>query len=443
MSGSELKLKEFSNITYKVTRKDRSKNTLTLQRYRTEIIEGYNNFLQYVNSVYQLATSGQKGTLDSRLTHAKQLVEQCFDILKCEYTWPNDFYEPIDIELVGNLPNIPELSVINENPRGEHSNEKNTISTEQNKPDGNPQSEPKREENTKFEMNSLELFNVVNRQFRQNYSGEPLGLTTFIDAVEILETFATTADLRKDLLRYLTAKLEGRAREYITDTIVSIEQFKRVLRDNIQPENSKVIEGRIASLRYAYSKQGEFSAKAEELADALRRTLIIEGMTPKKANEISVDKTIELCRKSTNSDLVKSVLASSSFKSPKEVIAKLITESDATIKEQKVLKYNQFTHNAQRGNSRGNGRGNYFNRGRGNRGYHYGDVQNNGNSRGNYQRGRGYGRGNNRYHNNNGRYNGNGYNNQNQNNSGPNIRVAQAGNGQGPQEIHMGGTGNQ
>lgn len=287
MSGSELKLKEFSNITYKVTRKDRSKNTLTLQRYRTEIIEGYNNFLQYVNSVYQLATSGQKGTLDSRLTHAKQLVEQCFDILKCEYTWPNDFYEPIGIELVGNVPNISGLSVINENPRGEHSNEKNTISTEQNKPDGNPQSEPKREENTKFEMNSLELFNVVNRQFRQNYSGEPLGLTTFIDAVEILETFATTADLRKDLLRYLTAKLEGRAREYITDTIVSIEQFKRVLRDNIQPENSKVIEGRIASLRYAYSKQGEFSAKAEELADALRRTLIIEGMTPRKANEIS------------------------------------------------------------------------------------------------------------------------------------------------------------
>lgn len=126
--------------------------------------------------------------------------------------------------------------------------------------------------------------------------------------------------------------MEGRAREFVSDDLTTIAQLKNVLTENIRPENSKVIEGRIAMLRYTFSKKEEFATRVENLADALRRTLIIEGMTAAKATEISIDKTVEVCRKSTNSDVVKSVLAAGTFRSPKEVVAKLITENETHVK---------------------------------------------------------------------------------------------------------------
>lgn len=210
-------------------------------------------------------------------------------------------------------------------------------------------------------MDAIQLFNAVNRQFTGSYSGDPLGLTAFIDGIEILEDFADTPALKNSLLKFLKSKLDGRAREFISNDVVSIRDFKSILRANIVPENSKVIEGRILSLRYAYSKQEDFASKAEQLADSLRRTLIIEGMTSAKANEISIEKTVELCRKSTTSDLVKAVLASGNFNSPKEVIAKLIVESDTHVKEQQILrcqKVNGRNSSMAFGNgSRPNGRG--------------------------------------------------------------------------------------
>lgn len=245
-------------------------------------------------------------------------------------------------------------------------------------------------------------------------------------------------------MKYVKAKCEGRAREIVND-VNTIEDFRNVLRENIFPENSKVIEGRIISLRYAYSRQEEFATKAEELADALRRTLIIEGMTAAKANEISIDKTVQLCRKSANSDLVKSVLASTAFRTPKEVIAKMITESDTHVKEQQILRCQKFGKN-QNGNNAGysgkRGRGNGNQRNNGQNGNFNNFNSNQGRQNGNY-RGRGdqRGRGNNRrYDNSNYRgYQNNQYQNHGgQNNSGSHVRVAHSGNEAGPQQMNMG-----
>lgn len=301
-------------------------------------------------------------------------------------------------------------------------------------------------------MTVIELFNAVNRQFTQKYSGDPLGLTSFIDAVDLLSEFATTNPLKASLLKFIKAKLDGRAREFISDNVNTVDELKRVLRENIFPENSKVIEGRILSLRYAYSKQEEFAAKAEELADALRRTLIIEGMTSAKANEISIEKTVQLCRKSTNSDLVKSVLASTAFRGPKEVIAKLITESDTHVKEQQILRCQKFTRgNGNNNGKRGRGGNNNGSKQNGQYGNNFSNGSNGGRGRqnGNYRgRGGNRGRGNGRpYQNSN--Y-GNGYSNNqyqndfsNRNNNGPNVRMAHSGNELVPHQLNMGAPPNQ
>lgn len=132
-------------------------------------------------------------------------------------------------------------------------------------------------------------------------------------------------------------------------------------------------------------------------------------MTPSKANEISIDKTVQLCRKSTNSDIVKSILSSAHFDSPKEVIAKMITENDTCVKEKQILKFTK-TQNGKNGNQKWRGRGRNNNQ-NGNSQNNQGQNDNNrhnGNQRGKSQKWRGNGR---QYNNS----NSNGYNNRNSN----------------------------
>lgn len=89
-----------------------------------------------------------------------------------------------------------------------------------------------------------------------------------------------------------------------------------VLTKNIKFDNSKVLEGRILALKLSNNTAEDFAQKAENLADLLRCSLVFEGINPEKANEITIDKTVELCRSNTNSGLVKSVLESTKFDTP-------------------------------------------------------------------------------------------------------------------------------
>lgn len=463
--SSELQIEQtkFNNVAKLMLKTELSTNIDTLTGYRTQIITAYNNFVKFINSRYHAVKNNEKHILDDALVKIRQSFLKCLHQLKCTYEVPNDLFELIPENKIGQIHsqqevitgsepdvkdktgNIIKSQNITEKPKSDVTKENNNLklllgtqTVIKNTTVGTVGTSgvssqtvitpPKRTIN----MDALNLFNAVNQQFKKPYSGDPLALTTFLDGVDILSEFANTAVLQTSLLKYLKAKLDGRAREIITDDVNTITLLKQKLQANIIPENSKIIESRITSLRYAYSKQEEFASKAEELADALRRTLIIEGMTEKKANEISIDRTVQLCRKSTHSDLVKSVLASTSFKSPKEAIAKLITESDATVKEQQILRFQRFDRN-NTNNARGK-RGNAQNRypNQGNRNF----AENRHNNRG---RGFGYRGGRGRMYNgpnrafNNRNQNQNAYGQYNNNNANPAVRVANAGNEPGPQ----------
>lgn len=199
-------------------------------------------------------------------------------------------------------------------------------------------------------------------------------------------------------------------------------------------------------------KQEEFASRAEELSDALRRTLVFEGIPAKIAEEKTVEETIKLCRKFTNTDVGKAVLDAATFKTPKEVIAKLITSNDQGAKDKQILHYRQNNQRQQsaRGKfGRGRGQQNY----RGGRGSYqnsnggYNGRYNNFRGRNNY-RGRGgngnnYGRGFYQNGNNNNRYQGPSQNNGNWRvNNNQNVRLAQSGNALVPQTMLMGGQQN-
>lgn len=50
-----------------------------------------------------------------------------------------------------------------------------------------------------------------------------------------------------------------------------------------------------------------------------------------------MEKTVEVCRRQAKSEAVRSVLAAANFKSPAEVVAKLITEQDTVNKERREI----------------------------------------------------------------------------------------------------------
>ncbi|XP_036340890.1 putative uncharacterized protein DDB_G0272516, partial [Rhagoletis pomonella] len=99
--------------------------------------------------------------------------------------------------------------------------------------------------------------------------------------------------------------------------------------------------------------------RVEELSDALERSLIIEGMTQSKAHEMAVEQTVNVCRLNTRSDLVKSILSSTTFSDSKDVVAKMIVEQNNQVKERQV--YNNNADNSRYSNNGSRHNGNNFN----------------------------------------------------------------------------------
>lgn len=479
MSQLQKEYEKFNLVSKRILKENLSINHNTLTEYRWQIIEAYNIFVKFIaDNVYRVKQADQ-ATLAEKLKTVRTKFAACLDALKCTYVLPENIYEIIDGETIGSVPvtesEIPSsatISNIQTNASREDSESERVEREarekiqreareraereERERADREARERAEREERESAERQNREiimaelkaqreLLEIVNGQIRKPYDGDPLTLQTFLTGVNIATDFANTELLKSKLVIYVTGRLEGRAREIIGDGVGSIEELVAKLKDAIKPENSKIIEARIASLHYTYSRQEEFAAKTEELADALRRTLIIEGMTPQKANEMTIDRTIQLCRKSTNSDVVKAVLCAAQFNNAKEVVAKLITSNDECVKERQILRYQKdngrnntvrgkFNKNRGYQNQRG-GRGSYNNAnnnsyGSYNNNKHYDNNnyrgKNNFKGRNNYG-GRGYNQNNNRYQapttN-----NGNWRVNQNQN-----VRLAQSGNGPIPQ----------
>ncbi|XP_036341252.1 myb-like protein H [Rhagoletis pomonella] len=193
---------------------------------------------------------------------------------------------------------------------------------------------------------------------RENYNGDPLALESFIDKINLIEDFADE-NLNTTFISFLKSKLEGKAREAIPTEVSSVRQIKDALRNRIKPDNSKVVAGKIASLHVINNNYTEFAKRVEELSDALERSLIIEGMTQSKAHEMAVNQTVNVCRLNTRSDLVKSILSSTTFSDSKDVVAKMIVEQNNQVKECQV--YNNNADNSRYSNNGSRHNGNNFN----------------------------------------------------------------------------------
>lgn len=450
--------REFQNVCKRVLKKNLSTNPERHREYLTDLVSTYNAVIAYVESFHESLDSIEREIFRNDWIYLRDKVISVFAKLNVSIGAPRSFFSPLLIgDILGNYSenNTPEdlpENRITPDPRPSISNTEPPRLTrnkfvQTTKPVFKPRALSFSDselyygfselfhDSTMAPLTSVEFIRIAAQTINRNYDGNPLGLSAFINSVELLKELSN-AEVAAIFLRFVKSKLEGKALESVPADAANVDEIITALRQQIQPDNSKVVAGRLLALKPDKAKMTDFSEQAEKLAEALQRSLIIEGISRDKAREMTIDKTVEVCRSAARSDLVKAVLASTKFDSPKEAIAKFIVETSTEEKEKQVLAYRTFQRQNGRRSNRYNGnksvRGkfnnNYSNRnnsgnngGRGNNGYNNNNnYRNSGNNRSNRDNSNGNGRGRNNYGNN----NGGGYRGNNGNNN-RNVRYAE------------------
>lgn len=444
MSGERLfeKLKElkreFINSTKKVLKEKVSTNPNTLRAYVIEITENYNNLVEYIENVYTVFGEKEKQVLNEQFTYVRGKLAESYLKLQCNYVISDKFCAKIQIEQESELDEslnyesfILEIKEESEVLKVDLKTDEKLVSVQDSNSNSNLHLIPENSINNKMvDLTKLELLKLCAGTINQNYEGDPLKLESFINAIKLLETMATTTELQSTLVSFIKTKLVGKALEYMPTGTLTTDQIITVLREKIRPESSKIIEGRLAALRSDRQSLQNFSKMAEELAENLKRSLIMEGMTVEKANEVTIDRTVKMCRSSAKNDLTRAVIASTKFSEPKEVISTFIVEIGQEVEERQILAY----RSQKKRNNNNNNRNQYQNQNR-NRGNNY--NRNNNNNYNNNHKNHGY-RGKKRYNNNDN--NNNNYNNRQSNDNdrngsngnSRNVRYTSSGNERRP-----------
>lgn len=367
---------EFRRVCKRVLKTNLTANASKHEEYLTDLVLAYNAIIAYVSDFYENFADNRQEAYKKEWIYFRDKILLVFGKLNISHEPPTDFFILLEIDNI--LHNYRE-----NNP--EVTNE------------------------TTMALTSVDFIRIAAQTINHNYDGNPLGLNSFINSVKLLQELSND-NVRGIFVRFVKSKLEGKALETIPENANDVDEIIAALKNQIRPDNSKVIAGRLLALKPDRAKLVEFSEQAEKLADALQRSLIIEGISQAKAGEMSIEKTVEVCRSAARSDLVKSVLASTKFESPKEVIAKYIVESSTEEREKQILAYRAYQKQNKRGNRyNGNNNNQTANRGRNN------------NRNGNGGRNNRYGNGGrNNYNNNSQNRNGNGRNGYNENNRGRN-----------------------
>lgn len=393
-----------------------TKNADKLLNYKISIVNAHNELVKYIASYYNKFNNDSKKIICEKIKANRTRIDNCFEILQLTFKWEENLVKQIEVDQITSLTTSDHSDQDSENlgvsdtEAGPSTDLHKTDSLEQqevteqdkttnsitdfdqeeetgnltindtnteviiddlNQVDIDEFSTPEQERTLNdFTMTQTkaEFLKTASSILNSKFSGDPLKLSSFLSEVELVCELAEAAN-KPLCLRFVLAKLDGKALECIPNNPQTIEEVVNALKAEIKPENSQIIEGKMAALRIEKGNFSKFSEQAEKLAEALRRTLIVEGIPKAKAQQLTVDRTIEMCRKMARSEIVKSVLSAKSFESPQDVIAKFVIENATVRKEVRDTNIkSKGPGQNNRGNKRFmrrggyNGRSNYGNR---------------------------------------------------------------------------------
>lgn len=89
-------LDEFKKIQKRILKANLSNNPNTLERYRIDIINSNNKFINYVTPRYAAANRQLQVLTDNSLEYVRKQLIRCLDALDCEYEISEDLQSTVD-----------------------------------------------------------------------------------------------------------------------------------------------------------------------------------------------------------------------------------------------------------------------------------------------------------------------------------------------------------
>lgn len=407
---------EWKKIEHYESRRPLPKNPEKIADYKESIISTFNAICKYLGQIYGASDNIEcKLECIARIKPYINKTKRAFEALKLTYEWPVEELASINIDLVGprgkSLTSTSEAEQQPATDTDQTQSNKDAVESSTSKSDQNQSDDARLDEiihdlsNIEFDEGDLEqvqatenhdptdqtvqqnaaavgqhgtgdsnsqgnlnmpqskqdFFKIASSVLNYRFDGDPLKLESFIEDAEFVS--AMTEDENKEVcLQFIRTKIAGKAKECLPDeaAIKEWNDIKTALKKEIKHDSSLVIEGKFASLRITKGNYTKFSEEAENLAEAYRRSLIFEKFTRDKASEMKIRKTKELCRQMSRSDVAKSVIDSTRYDNPAEVIATFITQNDIARKEKKEQEQfqkrpaNKGGYKGQKYNNKGN-----------------------------------------------------------------------------------------
>lgn len=347
MSNFGTHKEEFSKTTEKILKEKLSTNQNTLNSYVIELENNFNTVISYCESKYDNLDEDSKSELKEEIVKLKIKLKECIKKLKLNYTLSEDIFEKIKL-------------IINQTSDDTDTSDNIDLS----------------DDTKTMAITAVDFLRLCAQTINKNYAGDPLSLQAFLNSIELLETVQD--EHAQTLVKFVMTKLEGKALECVPPKPKELKEITEALQKRIKPDSAKVIESRMSTLRFDSSKLQDYTRELDQLSEALQRALVTEGIPQEKALSMAVEKTVEICRRNAKSDLIKSVIASTSFQEPKEVTAKFSTESSSKDAIATISHFRGNRRKSYNGNFNGNyNRNTYNNRGRGYGGRNRGRGNNN------------------------------------------------------------------
>lgn len=360
-------LADHSKKAKRILKKDLSTNENTRKRYKFDILSAYNDVIGYAAAFYD-KFDDTKEKINAELKAVKDKTIRCCERLEFNVEFPENIIEQLQFEK-----DYDSSGSVSESSGSTSDREEVTEIVSENSTDNSQVIESNIAKKMSEDDKMMNFMRFASQTLR-NFSGEPQSLQAFLNGIKMLKTMSNRK-FDDELKTVLLTKIEGKAYECI-DAEASIDEIVASLKKNITYKKSKEIVGDMKQLKMRRMSTNDYSKQAEELAEALQRSLIFEGVTREKAIEMTIEETIDMCRKNAKNDKVDSIIASSTYESPKQAISKFVIENSKNENDKQILAYRAHSNKPPQ-NYQSNGR----------------TFHRNSNNRGGYGRGRGFQRG--------------------------------------------------
>lgn len=239
-------------------------------KYKTDIVEAYNNFIEFIARVFESQNTKTKEALhrDFDNVHKPKLLE-CLKVLKLTAQVPRNFLS-LDINTIVDVntsqtsetaKQITEIATSSATQDiaetlADIENETNSIELP-----GDPTVDSKQLSPTKLTdqnngtprdstmpQSKQDFLKMAASVLNYKYDADPLRLESFLADVEIVEAMAE-AEQNDFCLKFIKAKLDQKALEHLPEEIKAVKDITDALRNGIKVESSEVVEGKMLALR--------------------------------------------------------------------------------------------------------------------------------------------------------------------------------------------------